>query len=99
MTIRTFPKIAAVAILHMAFIVTAYATNLFHLHMAKKTIIGLWLGGSSSIALLAYLWVLFRSPVLATEPGRPMKLAFIAITATLISLYLGIFVAYDTFGS
>ena len=95
----TFPRIAIVAILHMAFIATAYGTSFFGLHLPKRLVIGLWLGGSSSIALIAYLWVLLRSPLLAAEQGRPMKLAFVAITATLISLYLGIFIAYDTFGS
>ena len=95
----TFPRMGLVAVLHMGFIVAAYATNLFGLHLPKKLIIGLWLGGSSSLALVAYLWVLLRSPLLAAEPGRPMKLAFVAITATLVSLYLGIFIAYDTFGS
>lgn len=95
----TFPRIVIVAVLHMAFIVTAYATSFFGLQLPKRLIIGIWLAGSSSVALTAYVWVLFRSPVLAMEPGRPMKLGLIAITATLVSLYLGVFIAYDTFGS
>ena len=99
MAVRTAHKIAIVGILHMAFIVSAYATGFFHLPLPKKDIVGLWLGGSSSIALLAYLWVLFRSNWLPMEQGRPMKLALLAIGATLVSLYLGIFIAYDTFGS
>jgi hypothetical protein len=95
----TFPRVAIVGALHMSFIVATYGTRFFHLPVPKHDVIGLWLGGSSSVALLAYLWVLFRSPILPMEPARPMKLAFIAISATLISLYLGIFTAYDTFGS
>ncbi len=90
---------AIVAILHTAFIVTAYATGFFGLHLPRRLIIGFWLAGSSSVALMAYVWVLFRSSWLAMEPGRPMKLGLIAITATLVSLYLGVFIAYDTFGS
>ena len=99
MVIRTIHKVAGIAVLHMAFLVSAYATSFFGLHLPKKLVIDIWLGGSSSVALVAYVWVLFRSTWLAMEPGRPMKLGLIAITMTLLSLYLGIFIAYDTFGS
>lgn len=95
----TVPKLAIVAVAHITYVVVAYATSFFGLHLPHRLIIILWLAGSSSLALIAYVWVLFRSQVMATEPGRPMKLAFMAITFTLVSLYLGIFISYDTFGT
>jgi len=95
----TIPKLAIIAVAHITYVVTAYATSFFGLHLPHRLIIMLWLAGSSSVALIAYVWVLFRSPVLAMEPGRPLKLALMAITFTLVSLYLGIFISYDTFGS
>lgn len=95
----TIPKIAIVGFLHITFIVTAYATSFFGLHLPRKLIISLWLGGSSSLALIAYTWIVFRSTWLPSEPGRPMKLGLIAITITIVSLYFGIFIAYDTIGS
>jgi hypothetical protein len=95
----TFPRLAAVAAAHMTLVVAAYATGLFGLHLPHKATIILWLAAPSLLALPAYAWILIRSPLLASEPARAVKLGFCAFTATLVSLYLGIFIAYNTFGS
>lgn len=95
----TFPRIAIIAAVHMAYVVAAYATGLFGLHLPHKLTIVLWLAAPSLVALPAYAWVLMKSPLLALEANRAVKLGFCAFTATLVSLYLGIFVAFDTFGS
>lgn len=83
----------------MSFVVAAYATGFFGLHLSHHVMIALWLAGSSLCALIAYAWVLVKSPWLASESGRIVKLGICAVTITLVSLYLGIFIAYDTFGS
>jgi hypothetical protein len=95
----TFPRIAIVAVAHITFVVAAYATGLFGLHLPRQVTLVLWLAGSSLLALMAYVWVLIKSPWLAAESGRAVKLGICAVTFTLVSLYLGIFIAYDTFGS
>jgi hypothetical protein len=95
----TFPRLAIVAAVHMTYVVAAYATGLFGLHLPHTLTILLWLAAPSLIALPAYAWILLRSPLLASESARAAKLGFCAFTATLVSLYLGIFVAFDTFGS
>jgi hypothetical protein len=95
----TFPRLAIIAAIHISFVVTAYATGFFGLHLPRQVTLALWLAGSSLCALVAYLWILMKSPLLASESGRVVKLGICAVTITLVSLYLGIFIAYDTFGS
>lgn len=95
----TFPKLAIVAALHMTYVVAAYATGLFGLHLQHALTITLWLAVPSLVALPVYAWILLKSPLLASESARAAKLVFCAFTSTLVSLYLGIFIAYNTFGT
>jgi hypothetical protein len=91
-------QLAGTASIHVAFLVAAYGTHFFGLHLPSAVAIPVWLLASSAIALISHWWVLRKSSFWGAVPYRSGKLAVFAVLATVASLYAGVFIAANTFG-
>ncbi|MCK9388049.1 MAG: hypothetical protein M0Q22_06615 [Sulfuritalea sp.] len=96
---KLLARLSVIASLHVAFLVSAYGSHFFGLHLPSAVVIPAWLLVSSAIALVAYWLVLLRSSILGATSHRSGKLAACAVPATLVSLYAGVFIAFNTFGT
>lgn len=86
-----------IAVIHIAFLFSSYGTGLFGLgpSLPYMAVIAIWLGVSSVLAGLAYFKVGSRWPRLSS----PALSVPFALAATLVSLYAGVFLAFNTFGT
>jgi hypothetical protein len=80
-----------IAAAHIAFLFGAYGTRFFGLPLPSAIAPTIWLGASSLVAGLAYY---FASAKVASA-----RSAALAVVATGISLYVGVFLAFNTFGT
>jgi hypothetical protein len=84
-----------IAFAHILFLFHAYRTGAFGLALPYMLKISMWLGCSSVAAGIAYYFACSGLPVLKS---RVPKLIF-AFVATCISLYAGVFLAFNVFGT
>ena len=97
---KSLLKILSVAAAHVAFLFSAYGTGFYGLkELPYDLVIFLWLGGSSLAAFCLYYFALAKSSLLSSKPRRRIKLGACAFMATLVSLYLGVFWCFNTFGT
>jgi hypothetical protein len=87
-----------VACIHVAFLFTAYGTKFFGLNLPPVFLMALWLGVSSVLAFAAYFLALLKAKLLPSVLYRVGLWIFFAGLATLISLYIGVFLALNTYG-
>lgn len=94
---RAFVLLALIACAHVAFLIGAYGTGLFGAarFLPYPAVLAIWLGGSSLLAGLAY----FRAGSGLARLSRPMIAFSFAVIATAISLYVGVFGAFNSFGT
>lgn len=95
---KLIAQIVLVACIHVAFLFTAYGTKFFGLNLPPVFLMVLWLGVSSIFAFAAYFLALLKTKLLATALYRDGLWLFCAGLATLISLYVGVFLALNTYG-
>lgn len=86
-----------IAVAHVAFLFGAHGTGFFGLagSLPYMGVLAIWLGASSVLAGFAYFKAGARLPWLSS-PARDLPFAF---TAAAISLYLGVFLSFNTFGT
>ena len=84
-----------IAASHIVFLVFVYGTGVFQMPWPYMLKISLWLGCSSIVACLAYYFSYPGKPALTSQKT---KIIF-ALVATGISLYIGVFVAFNVFGT
>jgi len=92
-------RIACIFAIHVAFLFGAYGSHFFRLEIPYNLAIFTWLGISSLLAALAYRSVLARSKVLGTAVGGEPIPSIFAILAAGISLFVGVFLAFNTYGT
>ena len=86
-----------VAAAHVAFLFGAYGTGLFGVarYLPYMAVVVIWLGASSLVAGVAYFRLGCTLPWLSPHI-RSIPFAFLLV---LISLYVGVFLAFNTFGT
>jgi hypothetical protein len=77
---------------HVAFLFGAYGTHFFGLHLPYHLAIAIWLGVSSLIAAVAYYSAFSR-----LNKGNVQVLS--TIVATCSSLFVGVFLAFNIYGT
>jgi len=80
---------------HVTFLFLAYYTGLFGMALPYMLKTSIWLGCSSVAAGIAYYFSCFGLPALTS---RAPRITF-ALIATCISLYVGVFLAFNSFGT
>ncbi|MCE9549801.1 MAG: hypothetical protein K8R50_02130 [Betaproteobacteria bacterium] len=95
---KLIAQIVLVACIHVAFLFTAYGKKFFGLNLSPVFLMALWLGVSSILAFAAYFWALLKSKLLASALYREGLWIFCAGLATFTSLYIGVFLALNTYG-
>ena len=95
---KLIAQIALVACIHVVFLFTAYGTKFFGLNLPSVVLMSLWLGVSSVLAFAAYFFAFLKTKFLASALYREGLWIFCAGLATLISLYIGVFLALNTYG-
>lgn len=83
-----------IASLHVAFLYWMYGSRFFGLAVPNGVALALWLGISSTLALGGYYCILRR----AIWPRTSISRWVASAVATLVSLYLGVFLAFTTYG-
>ena len=92
---RLAAQLAFVFSVHVAFLFWGYASHFFELHLPYNFVIIIWLGLSSIIAGFSYSKVLTKSRLFQ---GILVNAIF-AVAATCISLYVGVFLAFNIHGT
>ena len=88
-----------VAAIHISYVFILYgARSLRSLHAPYFLTLFVWLGVPTLVAFALYYLSLSRMGFLS-EPMRRTKLAACSIGPTVLSLYCGLFLALNTFGS
>lgn len=98
MIIKLSWQIALVACAHAGFLFVTYATSFFGMHVQAFFEFAIWI--IATVAALEAYWAVFeRSSLWATVPRRSFWLATCSTTLALGSLYVGLFLAVNTFGT
>ena len=86
-----------IAVAHIAFLFGGYGTGLFGLaaSLPYVAVLVIWLGLSSALAGFGYFKIGSAWPRLST----PILSVPFAFFATSVSLYIGVFLAFNTFGT
>jgi hypothetical protein len=86
-----------IAVAHAGFLFGAYGTGFFGLGalLPYMGMIAIWLGASSLLAGYAYFKASTQLPWLSS-PARGLSFA---LAATAISLYIGVYLAFNTYGT
>ena len=95
---KLFAKTALIASIHAAIIFTAYGTKLFGINAPSDLFIPIWLGAPAILAFAAYFLALLKTKWLASALYREGVWVFCASLAAFTSTYLGVFLAFNTFG-
>jgi len=82
-----------IATLHVAFLFAAYGTKAFGLSLPYALAVSVWLGASTAFACFGYIKALSHRQI-----GRSMRVLYAAIAGA-ASLYIGVFLAFNTFGT
>jgi hypothetical protein len=96
---KLFAQIGLIAGVHIAFLFTAYGTGFFGLDLPYNVTVALWLVASSLVALVLYYQTLSNSHWLISTRYRVVTLGACAAMASLISVYIGAFLAANIFGT
>lgn len=80
-----------IAIAHIAFLFGAYGTKFFGIPLPSAVATVVWLGVSSFVAGLAYYF--------ASSKSASARSLALAVVATGLSLYAGVLLAFNTFGT
>ena len=86
--------VAVIFCAHVAFLFGAYGTHFFGVHVPYPVALVLWLGVSSVIAALAYYLAFARAAV-----GAGYVQVGSAVGATVLSLFVGVFLAFNIYGT
>ncbi len=94
---KSLALLILIAAAHAGFLFGSYGTGMFGFARAfpYMVVIALWIGASSALAGVAYFKVGTRLPWLSSS-ARGISFA---LAATLVSLYAGVFLAFNTFGT
>lgn len=94
---KSLVLLVLVAVTHIVYLLSAYGSGLFGLKLPLPhyAVLSVWLGLSSVLAYLAYFKIGSRWRGLSSL-ARSASFAF---AATLCSLYVGVFLAFNTFGT
>lgn len=93
-------QMGLIAGIHVGFLVASYGSGfLLELSLPYNAKLFIWLGLPSIIAGASYYWTLSRSPWMAASAYRIPKLGVCATVSALITLYLGVFIAFNTYGA
>ena len=95
---KLFAQIALIASFYIAFLFVAYGTKFFGLSLPSGYYVPLWLGAPAILAFAAYFFALIKSKWLASALYREGLWIFCAGLAVLISTYIGVFFAFNTYG-
>ncbi len=95
---KLFAQATLIAAIHAAFIFSAYGTKFFGIPVPSDFYIPLWLGAPAIFAFGAYFLILQKTKWLASALYREGVWVFCAGLAALTSSYLGVFLAFNTFG-
>ncbi|MCK9381766.1 MAG: hypothetical protein M0P95_11985 [Sulfuritalea sp.] len=92
-------RIAIIFSLHVAFLFGAYGSHFFGLENPYNLTIYIWLGASSLVAALAYRSTLAQSRILGTDVGGEPIPSIYDILIACVSLFAGVFLAFNTYGT
>ena len=92
---KTALRTAFVFLAHVGFLAGAYGSHFFGLAIPYFVVLTIWLGVSSVAAALAYCSVFAQSPSF-DGVYRP---AVFAVAVTGLSVSLGVFIAFNVFGT
>ena len=85
-----------IAAAHVAFLFGAYGSNFFGIPLPYMLVMAIWLGVSTVAAGVGYSKTAARLPWFSLHAHRHH---FFAIAAAATSLYAGVFLAFNTFGT
>lgn len=89
----------SIATIHISYVFILYGTRSLRMLRAPDLLITfVWLGVPTFAAFTLYYFSFSRAGILS-EPMRRTKLTASSICSTVISLYCGMFLALNTFGS
>jgi hypothetical protein len=92
-------KVVVIACVHAGFLFIAYGRRwVSYLSLPGDWAVVIWLLLPSCVACCLYYFSL-SSAGLFTTPARREKLAVCSIAATLFSLYWGVFLGFNTYGT
>jgi len=91
--VKRIAPLVLIAAAHVAFLFGAYASRFFGLKLEDDLAIFLWLGVSTGVAGFGYFKVAAR---LSANFYKRFAVAFLAASA---SLYIGVFLAFNTYGT
>jgi uncharacterized membrane protein YuzA (DUF378 family) len=86
-----------VVALHVTLLIGAYSTGFFGLarSLPYTVVVAIWLGFFSAAAGVAYYMIGKR----AAWPSSPWRFLPFAVAAVAVSLYVGVFLSFNTFGT
>jgi len=96
---KLFAQLVSIAGVHIAFLFSAYGTSFFGLNLNYYVVIVLWLVVPSLVVLAVYYRVLSNSHWKIFTSYKVISLGVCATTATSLSLLIGIFLAFNYFGT
>lgn len=85
-------RVALIFVTHALFLFWAYGSHFFGLHLPKGLILIVWLGISSALAAYAYYSALAKL-------NRERLQIVGTVAATCASLFTGVFLAVNTYGT
>jgi len=91
--VKLIAPLVLIAAAHVAFSFGAYGTGFFGLKLEYDVIIFFWLGVSTGVAGFGY----FKAA--ARLSANFYKRFAVALVAALASLYIGVFLAFNTYGT
>ena len=99
MTAKLWLSLLLIASIHVGFLFSAYGSHFFGLPLPYLVVILLWIFVSSSVALRFYYLTLSKSTIFVDSEYRNIKLVSFSVGLVMLSLYLGVFAAFNTFGT
>lgn len=99
LAVKLFIKIALIACAHIAFLFLAYGSHFFAMRLPYFWMIALWIFGSSLMAWIVYWSTLSKSLLWSATSHRSLWFAICSTALMLVSLYIGVFLALNTFGT
>jgi len=95
---KPLSQIAFIAILHVAFLFAAYGTKFFGLNLPSGYGVYFWLGAPAILTFAAFFFTLIKSKWLPSAIYREGLWVVFSGFAVLISTYIGVFLAFNTYG-
>ena len=85
-------RVAPVFFVHIAFLFAAYGSHFFGLSLPYHLALAIWLGVSSLLAAVAYYWAFASLNKISVH-------VVASVSATCASLFVGVFFAFNTYGT